>query len=144
MAYSHDVNIQRHVLIAALVLCAGCSSPHGGPVLLVWAGERVDAIFPPGPIITGTNGSSLDTALRVQRVSKDDVPGAEKGYVYQTYWLPLEPPRSLQEFDSSSRYSTERIGKRVYDIVTVTLTGGETRTVYFDVTNYRYFWPKDK
>lgn len=127
-------------------------SPHGvlGPACpLYWGQVAANVLTPKGPIVEGTDGSSRESALRVHVVPKEALSGAEKGWVYEHFWMPIAPKGSLgkhpfHEFEKAVTCKTERISKRVYDIVTLTLPSGETRITYFDVTNYRYFWPKDK
>ncbi len=41
------------------------------------------------------------------------------------------------------QHSTARIGRKVYDIVVITLLNGDKVTTYFDVTFYKMYYPKD-
>ena len=97
-------------------------------------------------VIHGGDGSSYETALHIHGAHTAFLAESEKGYVYQKYWLArrgLAPP-PLEEFERNTRHHSERRGKKVYDIVDTTLPDGETHTNYFNVTNYRYFWPNEK
>jgi hypothetical protein len=130
-------------LVGIAIICAGCVSPHGGPVAFEWVDSAWHKCFPRRRLVEGTDGSSYETALRVHRVDKSSLPETERGWVYQKHWMSLTPQPSLQQFKSSTQHSTERRGEKVYDVVILTLPSGESRTTYFDVTGYRYFWPKE-
>ena len=103
-------------------------------------------LYPRGsrPVVEGVDGSSYETALRILRVPKSSLVEAEKGWLYEKYWMRLKPAHSIEDFERSTQHCTERRGKSVYDIVTLTLPNGEKHIAYFEVTNYRYWWPKDE
>ena len=72
-------------------------------------------------------------------------------WMYERYWLPIKPKpseteyrESWKEFRANATHDINRIGRSVYDIVTVKLPDGQTRTNYFDVTRQRFDWPRIK
>ena len=137
------------------LFASGCMSAHG--ILwcppLDWIGHR-----PLGDRLDfeGADGSSPETAIAVPRTNNDRLVPDELYWVFHRYWLPLvtgRPPlgqpwlehdRSFQEYRSNAKHETRRIKRRVYDIVTVRLQNGETRTTYFDVTSLRFNWPRER
>ena len=113
----------------ALLFCfAGCTlSPHGGP-MFIWTDPSPP---PPKPKVSGGNGSSYEKAVVIKH---SPTPAYTAGL--EEIWLQRRKV-DLGEGTSLSRFS-ERLGERVYDVVSVTSKSGETRLFYFDVTRSNY------
>jgi hypothetical protein len=141
-------------LATGVVLSAsGCMSPHGGPVALY----LLSALGPKGgggysaPNIEGTDGSSPEAALTIHTVNKEYLVSDELSWAHDRYWWPLTPgrshteyPQSWREFRPNATHETRRIGRSVYDLVTLRFPNGESRTNYFDVTRQRFYWPRER
>ena len=125
-------------IFTALILCGGCYPTPEGSVVSV-----LDLVPTPNPI-EGTNGTSYATALYVTRnCSKEMLGWTEDEWVYGSCCTNSGLLPTDEVFKRIMHHTTERHDKRVYDIVTVSLPD-QTNVVYFDVTRYRYFWPKDR
>src|SRR5262245_16668431 len=129
------------LLAGSALMTGGCVSPHGGPVVPGWM-DRAMATKPAR--IEGVDGTSPETALRISTVDKRFLASDEDSWVHERYWSSLTPPRTWEEFGKSVKRETKRNGTSVYDIVTLTLPNGETRTTYFDVTKQRFYWPREQ
>jgi len=142
----------RHFAIslfaASLLACGGCTSPHGGPILLDWLYSGATYSYD----VSGGNGSTPKSTLRIHGYDKEHLGEVESSWVYDHHWMTQTPtPKTValgafvdDEFLRSLDRHTERISGRVYDIVLLTLRNGEKLITYFDVTNYRYLYPNDK
>ena len=86
---------------------------------------------PPKPKVSGGNGSSYEKAVVIKH---SPTPAYTAGL--EEIWLQRRKV-DLGEGTSLSRFS-ERLGERVYDVVSVTSKSGETRLFYFDVTRSNY------
>jgi len=155
--HTHRAPVKGHVftslLIGAALLAAGCLSPHGGPwgPPLEWLASLDSKSASSRPNIEGTDGTSPETALAIHASNKEYLVPNELSWTHSRYWQPLTAGRpwteyrqSWEEFRTNATHETKRIGRSVYDIVTVRLPGGETRTNYFDVTRQRFYWPRER
>jgi len=95
------------------------------------------------PNVYGDGGTSYETALHIRHIPKDSLTLNEDHWIYFRYCEVFGLPLTDEECSRIMHHTTERHGKKVYDIVTLTLPNGQIHAVYFDVTNYRYFWPED-
>jgi hypothetical protein len=91
--------------------------------------------------IHGGDGLSYETALHIHGAYTASLSETEKGWVFAKYWVGTVPIRLQEEFSRKTHHWTERRGRTVFDLVSTTLPSGQSYTNYFDVTNYRYFWP---
>ena len=139
--------------VVGVLLVDGCLSPHGGPWCppLEWLASLDSKSASSRPNIEGTDGTSPETALAIHTSNKEYLVSNELSWTHSRYWQPLTPGRawteyrqSWEEFRTNATHETKRIGRSVYDIVTVRLPGGETRTNYFDVTRQRFYWPRER
>ena len=140
-------------ILSLALLTGGCMSPHGGPWCppLEWM-AAVDAKSRLSqPNVEGSGGTSPETALTIHTNRKEYLKSDEISWMMQQY-LPLAEPRPsaeesqkiFLEFHQKAKHETRRIGRRVFDIVMVTLSNGETVTNYFDVTRQRFHWPREQ
>jgi hypothetical protein len=140
--------------VAGALLLAGCAvSPHGGPRVLY----DLQSLAPKmgsgttKPTIEGKGGGSPETALAIRTAHKEHLRMEEFYWVHRLYWPPVKPglppadySASWSEFYRNTSHETKRIGRSVYDIVTLTLPSGERAVTYFDVTRQRFYWPREK
>ena len=122
-------------------LVVGCLLPHGGPLVPKWV-DRAMVVRPAR--IEGIGGSSPETALKVSTIDKQSLSSDEDNWMHERFWSDLKPPSSWEEFRRNSNHETKRIGRSVYDIVTVAMPSGATHTTYFNVTSQRFYWPREK
>jgi len=154
---AHRAVVKRVAKLSAAVaiplFAAGCVSPHGGPWCppLEWLASLDRKSADSRPNIEGTDGTSPETALSIHTTAKEYLASEELHSVHERYWRPLKPGRpwtearqSWEEFRPNATHETRRIGRGVYDIVSVRLPSGETRTNYFDVTRQRFYWPRER
>jgi len=107
---------------------AGCAlSPHGGP-RFVWTNPSPP---PPKPKVSGGNGSSYEKAVVIKH---SPTPAYTAGL--EENWL-QKRKIDLGQGTRLSRVS-KRLGKQVYDVVSVTSEGQGTRLFYFDVSLSNY------
>jgi hypothetical protein len=125
-------------LFAILIFCGGCLPNVEGGYVTVFDGYA-------RPTVYGGDGTSYETALYIRNIPKDSLTINESHWVYFKYCdnSGMQLPTDDAECSRIMPRVTERHGKRVYDILTVKTPDGQIHVVYFDVTNYRYFWPKD-
>jgi hypothetical protein len=82
---------------------------------------------PDAPIrVEGGTGASMDSALRVMTADRKRGVAAEYWYLNHRFGPVEARAQSLREAP----------GKRYYDVVTCAIPGGESRTVYFDITEF--------
>jgi hypothetical protein len=131
------VNAKSFILsVAAAILAAGCTSPHGGPAIYYTIASGVNAVLPKQSLpVEGSDGTSIETALRVRSVPKDRLELVETHMVYDRFWISQRPPLTLEELPSVARRSTMTTRDRRYDVVTLTMRDGKTHKIYFDVTD---------
>jgi len=96
------------------------------------------------PNVYGDGGTSYETALHIRHIPKDSLTLNEDHWIYFAYCESLGLPLTDEECGRIMHHTTARHDKKVYDIVTLSLPNGQTHVIYFDVTNYRYFWPDDR
>ena len=123
-------HIQRKCLIIlSLLFCfVGCKlSPHGGP-MFIWTNPSPP---PPKPKVSGGNGSSYKKAVIIRHS-----PTISYSAGLEEIWIQRRKV-DLGEGTSLNRVSN-RVGDRVYDLVSVTSKSGETRLFYFDVSRSNY------
>lgn len=155
--HTHAAFVKRRIylslVVGAALFAGGCLSPHGGPWCppLEWLASLDSKSANSTRNIKGPDGTSPETALAIHTTNKDYLASDELHWMHDRYWWPLTPGRpwtefsqSWKEFRPSATHETTRIKRRVYDIVTVRLPSGETRTNYFDVTSQRFYWPRER
>jgi len=103
------------------------------------------------PPIRGTNGTSIETALKVIRYPSGDpeskkyeeewLRGAEENWIYTRYAQGSGLQRGSDAFKSHLDRRVEeryiRPYRHYYDVITFTLSGVATNEIYFDATNFR-------
>jgi hypothetical protein len=124
----HAALVIAPLLLAVALATTGCLSPHGG-LRLPFAGE-------PKPQVYSGDGRSYESALRVRRVKEGDLPYLEESwasYYHRYRTSPAQAP-SLEDFRRRVTRETERVGGRVYHVLTFADADGKPQVVYFDVT----------
>jgi hypothetical protein len=113
------------LILAVALATTGCLSPHGG--------FRLPFAHEPKPQIYGGDGRSHDTALQVSRVPKNDRESIEVTWVQGYRFSDSERP-TRESFRRSITRKSEKVGGKVYDVLTFVNSDGKPENVYFDVT----------
>jgi hypothetical protein len=113
-----------------MILCVGCYPKPDGGVALVFVTYC--------PVVAGGDGLSYQTAVHFKKGYAGYLATAENNWVRDNYWSKLVPQsdHSYEDYFHSIHDATEHRDERVYNVKTLSLPNGETRTFYFDVTNY--------
>src|SRR5882724_3717733 len=109
-------------LLAVILACEGCGCPSGS------AANRW--LMDNSQVIKGNDGTSCETALFVNRRSSTDpfmkpyeeqwLAQVEDEWVYSVRYYRDFGPLPLEQFRLMTRHTTERRGKQVYDVITLT------------------------